>query len=92
MDNSDIKKIPVDAANDSLNFIVAGFSFASALAWMDVVRWFISSFVNIKSNSGFHYVGTALLTTLLTVFIFMILTKTGIKFTKTQPVYAVTRG
>ena len=92
MDNRDIKKIPADAANDTVNFIVAGFSFASALAWMDVVRWIINSFVNVKSNSGLHYVGTAVLTTLLTVVIFVILTKSGLKYTKIQPVYAVTRG
>jgi hypothetical protein len=92
MDTSDIKKLPVQAANDSLNFIVAGFSFASALAWMDVVRWFISAFVNVKSNSGTHYIGTAIITTVLTVVIFMLLTKSGLKFTKTQPIYAVTRG
>ena len=51
--------------SQSLNSIVAGFSFASALAYMDLVRWLISQVVKVNKNGGYYYLLTALLTTLL---------------------------
>ena len=58
--------------SQSLNAVVAGFSFASAVAWMDVVRWVISQVVNVNKNGGNYYLLTALLTTILAVVIFVI--------------------
>ena len=78
----------------SLNSIVAGFSFASAIAWMDVVRWIISQVVLVSKNGGQYYVLSALFTTLLAIVVYMVV-KTLIKNVEIkepgQPIYAVTR-
>lgn len=50
--------------SQSLNAIVAGFSFAAALSWMDLVRWIVNQVVKVK-NGEMNYTLTALLTTLL---------------------------
>lgn len=79
--------------SQSLNSIVAGFSFASAVAWMDVVRWLISQVISINKNGGNYYFLTALATTLLAVLVFVI-TKAiavNVEIKQQQPVYAVTR-
>ena len=75
----------------ALNSIVAGFSFASAIAYMDLVRWALSQLVKVNKNGGMYYLLTALLTTLISVIVFMIVKrfiKPGIK-TPSAPVYAV---
>jgi hypothetical protein len=78
----------------SLNSIVAGFSFASAIAWMDVVRWIISQIVQVNKNGGQYYVLSALFTTLLAIIVFM-LTKAVVKNVEIREpgsaMYAVTR-
>jgi len=56
-----------DVRTQSLTAIVGGFSFASAIAWMDAVRWAISQVVKVNKNGGTYYVLTALFTTLLAV-------------------------
>jgi hypothetical protein len=43
----------------SLNAVVAGFSFAAALSWMDVVRWSIHQVVRVQKNGGMNYALTA---------------------------------
>ena len=88
-----IKDIPKVVAVDSMNYAVAGFSFAAAIAWMDVVRWMVSKVVSSKTNSGSHFLGTAIITTLIAVLVFKLLTTTGLAPVKpAQPVFAVTRG
>lgn len=79
--------------SQSLNSIVAGFSFASAVAWMDVVRWIISQVININKNGGNYYFLTALATTLLAVLVFVIIKAiaVNVEIKQQQPVYAVTR-
>lgn len=80
--------------SQSLNAVVAGFSFASAVAWMDVVRWVISQIVNIKGQGGNYYLLTALATTVLAVVVFMVVKAVAINAEINQPappVYAVTR-
>ena len=57
----------------SLNSIVAGFSFASAIAYMDLVRWIISQVIRVPKNSGSHFLMTALLTTLLSIVVYMLI-------------------
>ena len=78
----------------SLNSIVAGFSFASAIAWMDVVRWIISQIVQVNKSGGQYYILSALFTTLLAILVFM-LTKAVAKNVDikepSSPMYAVTR-
>jgi hypothetical protein len=89
-----ISSIALQLETQSLNSIIAGFSFASAIAWMDVVRWMISQIVTVSKNGGQYYVLSALFTTLLTIVVYMII-KTVAKNVKineqTNPVYAVTR-
>ena len=57
----------------SLNAIVAGFGFASAIAWMDVVRALVgraSRHAGLVANGGTQSALIALLTTLLSVIVF----------------------
>ncbi len=77
--------------NQALNSIVAGFSFASAIAYMDLVRWVLSQVVKINKNGGYYYLMTALLTTLLSIVVFMVIkrfVKPDIK-APAAPLYAV---
>ena len=77
--------------SQSLNAVVAGFSFASAIAWMDVVRWIIANLIKVNKTSGAFTLLAAVLTTLLAVVVFIIIKKVspGIR-QPSQPVYAVT--
>lgn len=79
--------------SQSLNAVVAGFSFASAVAWMDVVRWVIGQVINVNKNGGNYYLLTALMTTVLAVLVFIIIKALArnVEVAATQPVYAVTR-
>jgi hypothetical protein len=86
--------IALQLETQSVNSIIAGFSFASAIAWMDVVRWAISQIVQVNKNGGQYYVLSAIFTTLLAIVVFL-LAKTFIKNIEVkepgQPMYAVTR-
>ena len=76
----------------SLNSIVAGFSFASAIAWMDVVRWIIANIVKVNKSSGAFTLLAAVLTTVLSIIVYLILSKVSRKVKEPQsPIYAVTR-
>jgi Family of unknown function (DUF5654) len=80
--------------SQSLNAVVAGFSFASAVAWMDVVRWIISQVINVNKNGGNYYLLTALLTTVLAVVVYVITKAVAFNIEVNQPqspIYAVTR-
>ena len=75
-----------------LNSIVGGFSFAAAMAWMDFVRWIITQVVKVPKNGGSQYALTALMTTLLSIIVYMIISRINGKVKKpAQPVFAVTR-
>ena len=78
----------------SLNSVVAGFSFAAAVAWMDAVRFMISQVVQVSKNGGQYYVLSAIFTTLLSILVYMIIkalvTNVHIK-EPGAPMYAVTR-
>lgn len=78
----DIKKIESQALvvgqevrAQSLQALVTGFSFAAAIAWMDVARWIMSTLVKVPRNGGSHYVLTALMTTLIGVVVFNIVAR-----------------
>lgn len=76
----------------SLNSVVAGFSFAAALSWMDFIRWSIHQIVQVQKNGGMNYALTALATTLLSVIVYMIISRFSTRVKKpTAPMYAVTR-
>jgi hypothetical protein len=79
--------------SQALTAVIGGFSFASAIAWMDAVRWFISQVVKVQRNGGQYYFLTALLTTLLAVVAYTFITqvlKEDIKKPE-GPIYAVGR-
>ena len=59
--------------SQTLNSIVGGFSFAAAMAWMDFVRWIITQVVKVPKNGGSQYALTALMTTLLSIIVYMII-------------------
>jgi hypothetical protein len=84
--------ITAQLESQSLNAVVAGFAFASAIAWMDAVRWLISRVVKSPKNSGTYALLTALLTTLLSIFVFVGIQRVSKRAPKKMPspVYAVT--
>lgn len=89
-----LSSVALQLESQSLNSIVAGFSFASAIAWMDVVRYFIGQLIKMNKNSGKYYVLSALATTLLAIVVFGVikLLAKNVKINEPQePMYAVTR-
>ena len=78
--------------SQSLNAVVAGFSFAAALSWMDLVRWIVNRFVKLNKNSGVKYGLTAIFTTLLSVIIYIVMSRLSSRVRKPdQTLYSVTR-
>jgi len=76
----------------SLNAVVAGFSFAAALSWMDLVRWMTHQVVKVQKNSGMNYAITAIVTTLLSIVMYMLLSRASKRVVKpVAPIYAVSR-
>lgn len=92
MSTAVVKTVASELEVQSLTAIVGGFSFAAALSWMDLVRFLIASVVKVNKNGGSHYALTALLTTLLSIAVYLII-KNFNKDVKRpeQPIYAVTR-
>ena len=87
-----ITQIGAELETQSLNAVVAGFSFAAALSWMDLVRWMIHQVVKVPKNSRANYALTAVVTTLLSVIVYMIMSRLSKRVQKpTSPMYAVTR-
>ena len=86
------KQVASEFETQSLNALVAGFSFAAAIAWMDVVRWTIASLIKTQKNGGVYYLITALMTTLLSIIVYMLVVRINGKVKKpAQPVFAITR-
>jgi hypothetical protein len=78
--------------SQSLNAVVAGFSFAAALSWMDLVRWIVNQVVKVNKNGGMNYTLTALFTTLLSILVYIGISRVSTRVQKpTQPIFAVTR-
>jgi hypothetical protein len=87
-----VNLVSQELETQSLNSIVAGFSFAAAMSWMDLVRWFIQQVIKVPKNGGTQYTLTAVLTTLLSIAVYMIISGISTRVSKpAQPVYAVTR-
>ena len=81
-----------DLESQSLNAVVAGFSFAAALSWMDLVRWLVNQVVKVNKNGGMNYTLTALFTTLLSILVYVGISRVSTRVQKpTQPIFAVTR-
>ena len=78
--------------SQSLNAVVAGFSFAAALSWMDLVRWLVNQIVKVNKNGGMNYTLTALFTTLLSILVYVGISRVSTRVHKpAQPIFAVTR-
>jgi len=78
--------------SQTLNSIVGGFSFAAAMSWMDFIRWMVTQIIKVPKNSGSQYALTAILTTLISVIVFMIISRINGSVKKpAQPVFAITR-
>ena len=87
-----ITLVASELESQSLNAIVAGFSFAAALSWVDLVRWLVNQVIKVNKNGGMNYTLTALLTTLLSIFVFMGTSRLSSKVSKpSAPVFAVTK-
>jgi|SRR5210317_1539546 hypothetical protein len=84
--------VAAELETQSLNSVVAGFSFAAAMSWMDFVRWVITQVVKVPKNGGSQYALTALFTTLLSVIVYKVVSMVSTRVSKpAQPVFAVTR-
>ena len=89
-----LSSVALQLEAQSLNSVVAGFSFASAIAWMDVVRFIISQVVQVSKNGGQYYVLSALFTSLLSIIVYLAIKALAfnVKINEpTQPIYAVTK-
>jgi len=87
-----VNLVTQELETQSLNAIVAGFSFAAAMSWMDLVRWFIQQVIKVPKNGGTQYALTAILTTLLSIAVFLVVSTISTRVSKpAQPVYAITR-
>lgn len=88
-----VTSLATTVESQGVNSLIAGFSFASALAWYGVVQAVIEKYVKTGPGIQAHVVA-ALLTTLLSIFVFMILKKlvTNVPIQEpSQPLFAVTR-
>ena len=87
-----VNLVSQELETQSLNSIVAGFSFAAAMSWMDLTRWFIQQVIKVPKNGGTQYALTAILTTLLSIAVFLVISTISTRVSKpAQPVYAITR-
>ena len=87
---SQAMKVTRAVEEQSLNTVVAGFSFAAAIAWMDVVRAIVTQVIPAK-NGLLNSSVVALLTTLLSVVVFMLIQRMSPRVERpAQPVFAVT--
>jgi len=90
---STLSSIALTLESQSLNSIVAGFSFASAIAWMDFVRFVISKMVQVSKDGASYYALAALFTTLIAIIVYMIVKTVAfnVQIREPQsPIYAVT--
>ena len=75
-----------------VNSLLGGLSFAAALSWYGVIQAIIEKYV--KQGPGIQaHVIAALVTTLLSVIVFMLAKKfiTNVEIKETSPMFAVTR-
>ena len=86
-----VKDISTQFQTQSLTAVVAGFSFASAIAWMEAVRWILSQIVHTPKSGASYVFLTAIFTTLLSIIVYMLISKVNKNVPQpTAPVYAVT--
>ena len=89
---SSIMGIAATVEAQGVNSLLGGLSFAAALSWYGVIQAIIEKYV--KQGPGFQaHVIAALVTTLLSVIVFMLAKKfiTNVEIKETSPMFAVTR-
>ena len=72
-----------------LEGVATGFYFASAVAWMDVVRAVLTKSVKVKNNSQNFFALTAIITTLISVVVSMVVSMIDKSVSSKGIVYAV---
>jgi hypothetical protein len=88
-----VSSIALQLEAQSLNSVVSGFSFAAAIAWMDVVRAIVSRVVKVEKSGMQYFILSALFTTLLAILMYMVIKTVAfnVKINEPQqPMYAVT--
>jgi hypothetical protein len=59
---------------------------------MDLVRWLVNQVVKVNKNGGMNYTLTALFTTLLSIVVYLSISRVSSRVQRpSQPLYAVTR-
>ena len=89
-----ISAIALQLEAQSLNSVVGGFAFASALAWMSFVKIVVASIVRVSADGLKGTALTALFTTLLAIVVYMAIKALAFNVKindPQQPVFAVTR-
>lgn len=89
-----ISAIALQLEAQSLNSVVGGFAFASALAWMSFVKIVVASIVRVSADGLKGTALTALFTTLLAIIVYMAIKALAFNVKindPQQPVFAVTR-
>ena len=86
-----VASISAQFESQSLNAVVAGFSFAAAISWMEAVRWILSNVIKAPKTGASYVFLTAVLTTLLSILVYLLLSKVSKRVSPPgAPVYAVT--
>lgn len=91
-----ISAIALQLESQSLNAVVGGFAFASALAWYSLVKAIVASVVRVSAEGLRGTALTALFTTLLAIVVYMAVKALAVNITVKDPsqqptVFAVTR-
>lgn len=79
MSSVDVKTITAMLEAQSLQALSTGFAFASAMSWVDVSRYVVAKLIPGAKNSGIQYAVTAVMTTLLSILIFLFINQVSRK-------------
>lgn len=85
-----LSQVASEFTSQSANFVVAGFSFGAAIAWMDLIRYIIAQVVSVPKNGGSYYLMSAIFTSLLAFLVFLVMNKALGTAKPSQPIFAVT--
>jgi hypothetical protein len=90
---STIVSAAVEVESFALNAIVGSLALTASLSWLDFVRAIVSMLVKVPKDTTQFFLITALLTTLLSVIVYMIIKMTArnVVINKPGQIYAVTR-
>lgn len=90
---STIVSAAVEVESFALNAIVGSLALTASLSWLDFVRAIVALLVQVPKDTTQFFLVTALLTTLLSVIVYMVIKATArnVVINKPGQVYAVTR-